>query len=115
MVGASIFIGNPAFTTTIGANENFPNLSSLELLNLPFLRTVRNRGRRLLVDLQSTHPSGNHYTSWDICLWTVFQLYGKRNGHKAGSNGAIAQCLPGSQLRRMLKDANVYKDIRMRL
>lgn len=102
-------------TSDASSKNNVTELSSLELLNLPFLRTVRNRGRRLFVDLQSTHPSGNHYTSWNICLWAVFQVYGKRNGHKAGSNGAIAQCLPGSQLRRLLNDANVDKDIVMRL
>ena len=70
-------------------------LSPVEYLYGPFLRVEKGRGRRIFIDSDSVDMEKQ--SSWDVCLWALFQLYG-RAGRAGASDSAVVRGYVGVML-----------------
>ncbi len=84
-------------------------LTAKEKLYRPFMRVHKGLGRKLFTDPRFVH--GTHQSQWEICIWTVFQMYGRAGA----SEGAIVKCITQTQANRALKEAGFNGDVCSRL
>lgn len=76
-----------------------------EQLFRPFLRVYKGRGRKIFTD--TSVAMGDNQTQWEICVWTIFNLYGRASL----KDDAIVQLIPMRQIVKMLKDGQFPRHV----
>lgn len=80
-------------------------LTVKEKLFRPFLRVHKGTGRKLFTDPAAVR--GSHQTQWEICVWTIFQIYGRAGA----GDSAIVRFITQFQVNRALKEAGISSDM----
>ena len=85
--------------------DRFAFLNRERKLFLPFLRVHKGMGRKLFID--PTIVRGLQHTQWEICVWTIFQIYGRAGA----GDSAIVRFITQLQVNRALKEAGISTDM----
>lgn len=84
-------------------------LTVKEKLFRPFLRVHKGTGRKLFTDPAAVQ--GFQQTQWEICVWTIFQIFGRAGA----GDSAIVRFITQTQVNRALKEAGISADMQGKL